>query len=117
MERGLRLASGGTDNHLVLVDVSSKGLTGADAEDALGAAGLTTNKNMIPFDTQPPMKASGIRLGTPSVCTRGFGPADLRIVADCIADILEAPTDESVCARVKGVVADLADAHPLTQLV
>jgi glycine hydroxymethyltransferase len=117
MERGTRLVSGGTDNHLVLVDVSSKGLTGADAEDALGAAGLTTNKNMIPFDSQPPMKASGIRLGTPALCTRGFGPDDLRIVADCIADVLEAPADEAVRTRVKGVVTDLTDAHPLVQLV
>jgi glycine hydroxymethyltransferase len=117
MERGVRLVSGGTDNHLVLVDVGSKGLTGADAEDALGAAGLTTNKNMIPFDTQPPMKASGIRLGTPALCTRGFGPDDLRIVADCIADVLEAPADEGVRNRVKGKVAELADAHPLVQLV
>jgi glycine hydroxymethyltransferase len=117
MERGVRLVSGGTDNHLVLVDVGSKGLTGADAEEALGAAGLTTNKNMIPYDTQPPMKASGIRLGTPALCTRGFGPNELRIVGDAIADILEAPGDEAVCARVKAVVADLADAHPLTVLV
>ena len=117
IERGVRLVSGGTDNHLVLVDVGSKGLTGADAEEALGAAGLTTNKNMIPYDTQPPMKASGIRLGTPALCTRGFGPDDLRVVAECIADILDAPTDEAVCSRVKGVVAELVDAHPLAQPV
>jgi glycine hydroxymethyltransferase len=117
IERGVRLVSGGTDNHLVLVDVGSKGLTGADAEEALGAAGLTTNKNMIPYDTQPPMKASGIRLGTPALCTRGFGPDDLRVVADCIADILDAPADEAVCSRVKGVVAELVDAHPLAQPV
>lgn len=113
--RGLRLVSGGTDNHLVLVDVSSQGLTGADAEEALGLAHLTVNKNMIPFDPQPPMKASGIRLGTPALCTRGFGPAELTRVGELIADVLAAPADEGVRARVQGAVAELADAHPLDQ--
>ena len=112
-ERGLRIVSGGTDNHLVLVDVMSKGLTGADAEDALGAARLTVNKNMIPFDSQPPMKASGIRLGTPALCTRGFGPDELTRVGDLIADVLEAPDDEAVRSRVLAQVAELTDAHPL----
>lgn len=111
--RGLRIVSGGTDNHLVLVDVMSKGLTGADAEDALGAARLTVNKNMIPFDTQPPMKASGIRLGTPALCTRGFGPDELTRVGDLIADVLEAPEDEAVRARVTAQVAELTAAFPL----
>ena len=115
--RGVRIVSGGTDNHLLLLDVMSKGLTGADAEDALGAARITVNKNMIPFDEQPPMKASGVRLGTPALCTRGFGPAELTVVGGLIADILEAPTDEAVRERVLGSVAELADGHPLVQLV
>ncbi len=115
VQRGVRVVSGGTDNHLLLVDVGSKGLTGADAEDALGAAGLTANKNMIPFDTQPPMKASGIRLGTPSLCTRGFGPEDCARVGDLIADVLEAPQDSAVLAAAKATAAELADAHPLQQ--
>jgi glycine hydroxymethyltransferase len=115
-ERGLRLVSGGTDNHLIMVDVSSKGLTGADAEAALGRAHITVNKNLIPFDTQPPMKASGVRLGTPALCTRGFGPDELATVAELIADVLEAPEDEAVGARVRTSVAELADAHPISAL-
>jgi len=115
-KRGLRLVSGGTDNHLVLVDVSSKGLTGADAELALGRAHITVNKNMIPFDTQPPMKASGVRLGTPALCTRGMGPDELAHVADLIADILESPDDAEVGERVRERVRELADAHPISAL-
>ena len=111
--RGLRIVSGGTDNHLLLVDVMSKGLTGADAEAALGGALITVNKNMIPFDTQPPMKASGVRLGTPALCTRGFGPDELGRVGDLIADVLEAPTDAGVLARVRADVSELVAAHPL----
>ena len=115
LARGLRLVSGGTDTHLLLVDVSSKGLTGADAEEALGAAHITVNKNMIPFDTQPPMKASGVRLGTPALCTRGFGPDELRTVAGCIADVLESPGDEAVRDAVRGQVGELADTFPLLE--
>jgi glycine hydroxymethyltransferase len=113
--RGVRLVSGGTDNHLLLVDVGSKGLTGAQAEDALGAAHLTVNKNMIPFDTQPPMKASGVRLGTPALCTRGMGPQELALVGELIADVLEAPDDPSVARQVVGRVAELVEAFPLDQ--
>ena len=113
IERGLRLVSGGTDNHLVLVDVTSKGLSGKQAEDALGPAGITVNKNMIPFDERPPMEASGIRLGTPALATRGMGPTELTAVADLIADVLEAPDDEAVRARVRASVDELADAFPL----
>ncbi len=112
-ERGLRLVSGGTDNHLLLVDVGSKGLSGAQAEEALGHAKITVNKNMIPFDERPPMEASGIRLGTPALCTRGFGPAELVRVGNLIADIIEAPEDEGVRAEVRAAVTELTDAHPL----
>jgi glycine hydroxymethyltransferase len=114
--RGLRIVSGGTDNHLMLVDVGSRGLSGRQAEDALGAARITVNKNMIPFDTRPPMEASGVRIGTPAVCTRGFGPAECTRVADLIADVLAAPDDEAVRARAAGGVAELAAAFPLSRL-
>ncbi len=115
-ERGVRICSGGTDNHLMLVDVSSKGLTGKQAEEALGAARITVNKNLIPFDPRPPMEASGIRLGTPALCSRGLGPDELTRVGDLIADVLEAPEDEAVRARTRGQVEALASAHPLDRL-
>jgi glycine hydroxymethyltransferase len=115
-ERGLRIVSGGTDNHLLLVDVGAAGLSGRQAEDALGRARITVNKNMIPFDTRPPMEASGIRLGTPAVCTRGFGPDDLTLVADLIADVLAAPADDAVAAQAASRVDELARAFPLDRL-
>jgi glycine hydroxymethyltransferase len=111
--RGLRLVSGGTDNHLCLVDVSPNGLSGAEAEDALHRVDLTCNKNMIPFDQRPPMETSGIRLGTAAVTTRGLGGDDMGLMATWIADVLAAPTDERVLARVQGEVADMARAHPI----
>ena len=114
--RGWRVVSGGTDNHLLLLDVASKGVTGKLAEAALGRARITVNKNMIPFDSRPPLDPSGIRLGTPAVCTRGFGPAELTRVADLIADVLEAPDDASVTERVRASVGELADAFPLSRL-
>lgn len=113
MERGLRLVSDGTDNHLMLVDVTTKGLTGAQAEDLLHSVGLTCNKNLIPYDKQPPMHASGIRIGTAAITTRGLGEADMRTLASWIADVLESPTDESLAARVSGEVLELTAAHPL----
>ncbi|HEX5010375.1 MAG TPA: serine hydroxymethyltransferase [Planctomycetota bacterium] len=115
-ERGLRIVSGGTDNHLMLLDVGAAGLSGKQAEDALGAARITVNKNMIPYDTRPPMEASGIRLGTPAVCTRGFGPAECTRVADLIADVLAAPQDEAVRARARRSVDELAAAFPLAAI-
>ncbi len=114
--RGLRIVSGGTDNHLLLVDVGSLGLSGKQAEDALGAARITVNKNMIPFDTRPPMEASGVRIGTPAVCTRGFGPVECTRVADLIADVLAAPGDPSVRSRAAGGVAELARDFPLSAI-
>jgi glycine hydroxymethyltransferase len=88
--RGFDLVSGGTDTHLMLVDLSSKGLTGKVAEAALGRAKITCNKNGIPFDPQKPMVTSGIRLGTPAGTTRGFGVAEFRHVGELIADVLDA---------------------------
>src|SRR6187549_1806202 len=90
---GFRLVSGGTDNHLMLVDVFSKGITGKVAEAALGKAGITVNKNAIPFDQNPPMTASGIRIGTPSVTTRGMGLAEMDTIAGMVARVLAQPDD------------------------
>jgi len=112
-ERGLRIVSGGTDNHLLMLDVSAVSLTGAAAEDALHAVDITANKNLIPYDEQPPMKASGVRLGTAAVTTRGLGTDEMRQLAGWMADVLEAPTNESVAARVRGQVAAVARAFPI----
>ncbi len=110
-ERGLRIVSGGTDNHLMLVDVTPKGLSGAQAEDRLHEVDLTCNKNLIPYDKRPPMEASGVRLGTAAITTRGLVEADMRTLAGWIADVLETPTDEAVARRVRGEVAELTAAH------
>ncbi|MEZ5415841.1 MAG: serine hydroxymethyltransferase [Vicinamibacterales bacterium] len=110
---GFRVVSGGTDNHLVLLDVFSKGLTGKVAEAALGRAGITVNKNAIPFDTNPPMVASGIRLGTPAMTTRGLGPAETRTVAALIARVLAAPDDAAAIGAVKAEVEQLCQRFPL----
>jgi glycine hydroxymethyltransferase len=112
-ERGVRIVSGGTDNHLMLVDVSSKKLTGAEAEDALHAVDITANKNLIPYDPQPPMKASGVRIGTAAITTRGMGKPEMIRLGGWIADVLDAPSDESVRARVLGEVGELTRAFPI----
>ncbi len=111
--RGLRIVSGGTDNHLMLVDVGSIGLSGREAEDLLHAVDLTCNKNLIPYDKRPPMEASGIRLGTPAITTRGLARADMQRLAGWIGDVLRSPRDESLRARVRGEVGELARAHPI----
>jgi glycine hydroxymethyltransferase len=110
---GFRLVSGGTDNHLMLVDVFSKGLTGKVAEAALGKAGITVNKNAIPFDRNPPMIASGIRIGTPAVTSRGMGEADMETIAELIARALGAPEDDGVLAAVRAEVEALCRRFPL----
>jgi glycine hydroxymethyltransferase len=110
---GLRLVSGGTDNHLVLVDLRPRGITGKLAERALGEAGLTVNKNKIPFDPEKPFVTSGIRLGTPAVTTRGMGEAEMQTIAAFIDQVLAAPEDPGVLARVRRAVEDLACAFPL----
>jgi glycine hydroxymethyltransferase len=111
--RGFRLVSGGTDNHLMLLDVGARGLSGKQAEKALDAVGLTVNKNTIPFDPRPPMVASGIRIGTPAVTTRGMGLPEMEIIAGTIARILEAPEDEGVRAQVRRGVGELCEGFPL----
>ncbi len=112
-DNGFRIVSGGTDNHVFLMDVFSKGILGKDAEKALEAAHITVNKNTIPFDTNPPMKASGVRLGTPAVTTRGMGEAEMKQIAALIAEVLDAPTDEAVRQSVIGKVKELTARFPL----
>jgi glycine hydroxymethyltransferase len=111
--RGFRIVTGGTDNHLFLLDVGSRGLTGRDAELALERAGMTVNKNAIPFDPLPPMKASGIRIGSPAVTTRGMGEPEMERVAGWIGEVLANPADAAVQGRVRGEVAELAARFPL----
>jgi glycine hydroxymethyltransferase len=111
--QGFRLVSGGTDNHLMLVDVFSKGVTGKVAEAALGKAGITVNKNAIPFDQNPPMIASGIRIGTPAVTTRGMREAEMDLIGELIARVLAAPEDGRAIAMVQSEVARLCQRFPL----
>jgi glycine hydroxymethyltransferase len=110
---GYRIISGGTDNHLMLVDVFSKGMLGSDAEAALGKAGITVNKNAIPFDTNPPLKPSGIRIGTPALTTRGMKEAEMRQIAKWITRALEHRNDDSALEQIRGEVAELANNFPL----
>ncbi len=110
---GYRVISGGTDTHLILVDVFSKGMFGSEAESALGAAGITVNKNAIPYDTNPPMKPSGIRIGTPALTTRGMKEAEMKVIAGWIAEALEYRNDAGKLARIRGKVGEMAEAFPL----
>ena len=110
---GFRLVSGGTDTHLLLVDVFSRGLTGKVAEAALGRAAITVNKNTIPFDRHPPLVASGIRLGTPAVTTRGMREPEMDQIAGFIARVLASPDDESVARPVRAEVDALCRRFPL----
>ena len=110
---GFRLVSGGTDNHLMLVDVFSKGITGKAAEAALGRAGITVNKNAIPFDQNPPMVASGIRIGTPAVTTRGMGETEMELVGELIARALQTPDDDGTLAMIRAEVERLCRKFPL----
>jgi glycine hydroxymethyltransferase len=112
---GLRLVSGGTDNHLMLVDLRPKKLTGKVAEEALGKARITVNKNMIPWDPEKPMTTSGIRVGTPALTTRGMGAREMSLVASLIGKVLDAPSDEKVLAAVRGQVVDLCHHFPMYQ--
>ena len=110
---GFRIISGGTDTHLMLVDVFSKGMLGSEAEKALGEAGITVNKNAIPFDTNPPMKPSGIRIGTPALTTRGMKESEMRQIGRWIAEVLNNRNDASVLGKVRRDVLELAEAFPL----
>lgn len=115
VKRGYRVVSGGTDNHLVLLDVSVKGLTGAQAADGLDEVGVTVNKNAIPFDKNPPAVASGIRLGTPALTTRGLKPADMETVGNLICDFLDHPNDDKNRTKVKGGIQEMTQKFPMNQ--
>jgi glycine hydroxymethyltransferase len=112
-EGGFRIVSGGTDNHLFLVDVASKGHTGKIAEKALEEAGITVNKNAIPFDTLPPLTAGGIRIGTPAMTTRGMGVSEMKTIGGLIVRVLSAPEDEGVRSQVRAEVAKITARFPL----
>ncbi len=110
---GFRLVSGGTDNHLMLIDVFQKGILGSEAEAALGKAGITVNKNSIPWDTNPPLKPSGIRIGTPALTTRGMKEPEMHRIGAWIAKALEQRTDDAALDRIRAEVAELANQFPL----
>ena len=112
-ERGLRVVSGRTESHLFLLDLRAKNITGKEAEAALGKAHITVNKNSIPNDPQKPMVTSGIRIGSPAMTTRGFSETEAKTVAHLIADVLDAPNDETVLARVRQQVTDLCRKFPV----
>ena len=112
-ERGLRIVSGGTDNHVFLVDVASAGHTGKSVERALEQAAITVNKNTIPYDPKPPLVASGIRIGTPAVTSRGMEDVQMIQIADLIGKVLESPEDEAHLARIRGEVLELCQGFPL----
>jgi glycine hydroxymethyltransferase len=111
--QGFRVISGGTDTHVVLIDVFGQGILGSEAEFALGEAGITVNKNAIPFDTNPPLKPSGIRLGSPALTTRGMREAEMRVIAAWIAEALRGRADASALRRIRNQVAELCEGFPL----
>ncbi|PKD44757.1 serine hydroxymethyltransferase [Rhodohalobacter barkolensis] len=117
LNRGYKLVSGGTDNHLILVDLRSKGLTGKVAEESLDDAGITVNKNMVPFDTESPFVTSGIRIGTPALTTRGFKEDEFRSVVELIDNVLQKPEDESNRKKVKQQVREMCEKFPLYDFV
>jgi glycine hydroxymethyltransferase len=110
---GFRLVSGGTDNHLILIDMTSKGLTGKIAENALGRAGITVNKNLIPFDKRKPLDPSGIRMGTPALTTRGLREDAMRQVVAWIVEVLASPDDEALASRVRNEIREFAEDYPV----
>jgi len=116
-ERGARVVSGGTDNHLMLVDVTPLGVTGKEAEHLLDEIGITVNKNAIPFDSLPPNTASGIRLGTPATTTRGFGPEEMRAIARMTTEAIRRRDEPGVQDRLREEVADIVARFPVPGLV
>ncbi|HEX3869897.1 MAG TPA: serine hydroxymethyltransferase [Pirellulales bacterium] len=113
MSGGLKLASGGTENHLMLADMTAIGLTGAQAEAALGRCAITVNKNMIPYDERKPLDPSGIRIGTPALTTRGMGTDEMRRIGKWMLDILKKPDDDALAERIRGEVATLCESFPV----
>ncbi len=112
LSRGMSLVTGGTDTHLILADLTNKNVSGKDAAVALEHAGLVTNYNSVPFDTRKPFDPSGIRIGTPAITSRGMGASEMKKIATWIADVVEAPADEKVIARVKGEVTECCQSFP-----
>jgi glycine hydroxymethyltransferase len=110
---GFRVISGGTDTHLMLIDVFSQGMLGSEAEKALGEAGITVNKNAIPFDANPPMKPSGIRIGTPALTTRGMKEPEMRQIGGWISETLHHRGDVTVLRKIRDRVLEMAEAFPL----
>ena len=113
MERGFTLVSGGTDNHLVLVDLRGKGVTGKVAEKALDRAGITVNKNTVPGETESPFVTSGVRIGTPALTTRGFGTDEMRAIATLIDRVVLDPESEETATRIRGEVREMCERFPL----
>jgi glycine hydroxymethyltransferase len=113
MDRGYKIISGGTDNHSMLIDLRSKGVTGKDADAALGRADITVNKNMVPFDDQPPMISSGIRVGTPAITTRGLKEAEVRTIVDLMDRVITNADNEVIAEEVKKEVHELMSGRPL----
>jgi glycine hydroxymethyltransferase len=111
--RGYRIVSGGTENHLFLVDLVGREFTGKDADAALGRAHITVNKNSVPNDPRPPFVTSGLRIGTPAITTRGFGAVESRQVGHWIADVLDGMGDEAVVERVRGEVLAICGRFPV----
>jgi glycine hydroxymethyltransferase len=110
---GVKLVSGGTDNHLMLADVTVLGLTGRQAEVALDRCGITVNKNMIPFDERKPLDPSGIRIGTPALTTRGMGCAEMRTIGGWILEVLKSSDDEKLLQRIRSAVSELCCEFPV----
>jgi glycine hydroxymethyltransferase len=113
---GMRIVSGGTDNHIVIVDLSPQGISGRDAEEALWAAGISANRNTIPYDPKPPMITSGIRLGTPAVTTRGFGADEMKRIASLVAKVLTTSVDKRTQEQVRQEVRDMCQSFPIPGL-
>jgi glycine hydroxymethyltransferase len=113
VDRGYKIISGGTDNHSMLIDLRSKGVTGKDADAALGKAEITVNKNMVPFDDQPPMISSGIRVGTPAITTRGLKEQEVKTIVDLMDRVITNSENEVVIAEVKKEVHELMSGRPL----
>jgi glycine hydroxymethyltransferase len=110
---GLRLVSGGTDNHLILVDLTDTGVTGRQAEESLGAAGIIVNRNTIPFDTRPPRVCSGIRLGTPAVTTRGFGKEEMKLIASSIVKVINHIDNAKLRDEVRQEIGQMCRRFPI----
>ena len=113
LDRGISLVTGGTDNHLMLIDLSDAPLSGKDAEDLLVRAGITVNKNTVPGERRSPFVTSGVRIGSPAMTTRGLGREESALVASWIADLLQSPQDAAVFARVRADVHDLCRRFPI----